>query len=140
VSRENLTDEQYIKHLEGKVAEFDWQSGEPVYTIGVDFDRTLATYDPDQGQELGKPIPIMVARVKDWIKEGKTVVIFTKRAARSDQIGLIQDWCEENGLPRLAVTNVKLPELKEIWDDIAVSVEKNTGKFLDANNGQDKTH
>jgi hypothetical protein len=140
MSRDNLTDEQYIKHLEGKVAEFDWTSGEPVYTIGVDFDRTLAYYNPEQGQVLGEPIPAMLARVKDWIKDGKTVVIFTKRAARSDQIPLIQEWCVKHGLPRLAVTNVKLPELKEIWDDISISVEKNTGAFLDANNGQDNTH
>jgi hypothetical protein len=136
----NLSKDQYIKHLEGRVAEFDWQSGEPVYTIAVDFDRTLAHYNPSQGQELGEPIPSMLARVKDWIKDGKAVVIFTKRAQRTDQVELIQDWCEKHGLPRLVVTNVKLPEFKEIWDDIAISVEKNTGKFLDANNNQDNPH
>jgi hypothetical protein len=81
----NLSKDQYIKHLEGRVAEFDWQSGEPVYTIAVDFDRTLAHYNPSQGQELGEPIPSMLARVKDWIKDGKAVVIFTKRAQRTDQ-------------------------------------------------------
>ena len=125
--------DEYIAHLEGKLAEMEWETKEPLYTIAVDFDRTLATYDPDNDIELGEPIPLMMERIRRWLAEGKVVVIFTKRANRSQEILRIQDWCEKYGLPRLSVTNVKLPEFKEIWDDIAISVERNTGKYKNAN-------
>lgn len=48
--------------------------------IGVDFDGTLATYTKWEGPTVvGEPIPLMVARVKQWIAEGKDVRIFTAR-------------------------------------------------------------
>jgi len=45
---------------------------ETVQWIGVDLDGTLAEYGDWIGIEhIGKPIPLMIARVKSWIAEGK---------------------------------------------------------------------
>ena len=99
--------------------------------IGVDLDGTLAEYHGWKGSHhIGKPIPTMMERVKGWIKEGKKVKIFTARANNPSFVSLVKDWLEENGLPRLDVTNKKDPSMEEIWDDRAVHVEKNTGRVI----------
>jgi hypothetical protein len=110
-------------------------------SIAVDLDGTLAHYDHWRGaHHIGAPIPLMVARVKEWLAQGKEVVIFTARitphpdfpsevnraGAGTDRI---QDWLEAQGLPRLPVTNIKSPRFDEFWDDRAVSVQPNTGRI-----------
>lgn len=102
--------------------------------IGVDLDGTLAYYDSWKGIEhIDDPIPEMLIRVKEWLSRGKTVKIFTARVSvpeptKSEVIGYIQDWCQEYGLPRLEVTNVKDFGMIELWDDRAVGVVPNTGR------------
>jgi len=52
--------------------------------IAVDLDGTLAYYDSNRGLSLdyiGPPITSMLVRVLGWLREGKTVKIFTARAA-----------------------------------------------------------
>lgn len=102
--------------------------------ILVDFDRTLATYKdwPTNGPSLGAPIPAMVERVKRWIRDGREVRIFTARAAENNpRVGedtvAIQNWCREHVGSILPVTNKKDFKCAAIWDDIAVTVEPNTG-------------
>lgn len=101
--------------------------------IGVDFDGTLSQYDGYAGPlEFGPPVPKMVERVKKWIDRGHEVKIFTARYAdvewRDRIVSALQDWCEEVGLPRLEVTNVKDLAMLELWDDRAVRVKMNTGE------------
>lgn len=97
-------------------------------TLAVDFDQTLAFHKPGMGiGVLGKPITRMLKRVKQEISKGREVVIFTARGGQAKQVALIQDWLEEHGLPRLRVTNVKLPEFEEMWDDRARQVVANKG-------------
>lgn len=127
--------------------------------IGVDFDGTLFEYfEWTTWNAFGKPIPLMINRVKDWISEGHEVRIFTAR------IGLpILDWqgkpfhnairknvcqvsaklysdlmmaeaialhCEKHiGCP-LKVQNWKDVDMIEYWDDRAIQVEANTGRAL----------
>lgn len=68
--------------------------------IGVDLDGTLAEYDGWKGpSHIGKPIEPMVARVKEWLKEGKDVRIFT---ARVFPLGLIDK--HEVITPKFAIT------------------------------------
>lgn len=102
--------------------------------ILVDFDRTLATYSnySTQGANLGTPIPPMVERVKRWLAAGWDVRIFTARAARTNpRVGedtiAIQNWCRAHVGSILSVTNEKDFNCAAIWDDLAVSVEPNTG-------------
>lgn len=117
--------------------------------IGVDLDGTLAYYTHWQGaHHIGKPIPAMLARVKAWIAQGKTVKIFTARVgpppAGSSNKEILQRevdrkrfdvawaaWCDENGLPLLEPTATKDYGMIECWDDRAVQVVPNTGETIE---------
>lgn len=98
--------------------------------IGVDLDGTLAYYSGWRGlNHVGKPIPVMLARVKHWLEEGYVVKIFTARASEGEKgILPVKKWLVENGLPDLEVTNQKDFAMVELWDDRAVQVVANTGK------------
>lgn len=115
--------------------------------IGVDLDRTLAYRKHDGSHNgIGDPVPAMVERVKNWLSNGQKVKIFTARVAglfepdarklyrRGDsaevQVGLINEWCLKHIGQVLPVTAVKDSYCKEIWDDLAVRVEENTGRRL----------
>ncbi len=104
--------------------------------IGVDLDGTLAVYNGWGDGKIGKPIPLMLKRVKNWVDEGQTVKIFTARASLSgrtqaeleEQLGEIRDWLENNGLPRnIEITCTKDFRMIELWDDRCVQVVPNTG-------------
>lgn len=110
--------------------------------IGVDFDRTLATY-PDQNDYsinitpwLGTPVEGMVNRVKRWhIDLGLNVKIVTARVAHSQpdrlaQMQAIGYWCEKHLGFTLPVVSEKDYHMVELWDDAAVAVERNTGRRL----------
>lgn len=105
--------------------------------ILVDFDRTLATYESweTNGSSLGRPIQAMLDRVKYWLDMGKDVRIFTARAAannprRESDIAKIEDWCVEHVGQVLPVQNWKDFTTEAIWDDLAFSVEPNTGRIV----------
>jgi hypothetical protein len=101
--------------------------------IGVDLDRTLAHYEKWVDiYTIGEPIPKMVRRIKHWIREGKTVKIFTARASQEpieDISKAIGDWTEKHMGTRLEVTCRKDMYMTQLWDDIAVRVEVNTGEI-----------
>ena len=117
--------------------------------IGVDLDGTLAEYNGWKGiAHVGEPIQPMVDRVKRWLRDGKTVKIFTARvgdqnvashageedtstdAALQKTIKTIEDWCEEHIGQKLEITRTKDHGMTELWDDRAVQVEKNTGRVI----------
>ena len=107
--------------------------------IGVDLDGTLAIHDEWQGLEhVGAPVPAMVAHVRRWLADGWDVRIFTARANPAGQtpeefkrtIRTIETWCETHLGRALPVTCEKDMFLQELYDDRAVQVEKNTGRFL----------
>lgn len=101
--------------------------------IAVDLDGTLAHWDPHEtydASKIGKPIMPMLERVKRWVKEGKEVVIHTARVGDEGAFPHIHAWLREHGLPELRITNKKLKEAGEFWDDRAVAVERNTGRIL----------
>ena len=113
--------------------------------IGVDLDGTLAFYDRWRGEtHIGEPIPLMVERVKKWLKKGIQVKIFTARvaeAANNDDgsmhdvalvIAAIELWCDQHIGQKLPITNKKDFGMIELWDDRAVQVIPNTGKPVDA--------
>lgn len=101
--------------------------------IGVDLDGTLAHYNGWQGIEhVGAPIAPMLARVKAWLAEGRSVKIFTARVSCSEPERTIAEraihkWLVSHGLPRLEVTNAKDFGMVEVWDDRAIQVIANTG-------------
>jgi FMN phosphatase YigB (HAD superfamily) len=115
--------------------------------IGVDLDGTLAHYDGWKDGAVGPPIPLMQARVKEWLAAGVEVRIVTARVSVPQGLGqeaayermkdikrqreLIGAWCEEHLGQRLAVTNQKDFAMIELWDDRCVQVEANTGRRMD---------
>jgi hypothetical protein len=104
---------------------------------GVDFDGTLAQYpNEEDGWPIpGKPIPLMVSRVKRWLANGEDVRIITARvsdpSSRRKHIGLIEEWCCVHIGQVLEVTCSKDFEMIDVWDDRAVQVVPNTGWRVD---------
>jgi hypothetical protein len=109
--------------------------------IGVDLDGTLAVYEGWQGaHNIGAPIPLMVERVKDWVRQGINVRIMTARVfsdgtpERNRDVEVSRDliaaWCLEHLGFRLPVTCTKDYGMVELWDDRCVQVIPNTGQAL----------
>lgn len=106
--------------------------------IGVDLDGTLAEYHGWKGLDhIGEPIPAMVARVREWLREGRTVKIMTARVSRdagtsvSLAKGYITSWCYTYLGQALEVVCEKDFSMLELWDDRAVQVILNTGLRAD---------
>lgn len=96
--------------------------------IGVDLDGTLAYHNKFRGIDyIGKPIPIMLYRVRKWIEKGYRVKIVTARASEPEGIPPVRAWLKKQGLGDLEVTNEKDYDMIELWDDRAVRVLANTG-------------
>jgi phosphoglycolate phosphatase-like HAD superfamily hydrolase len=100
-----------------------------------DLDGTLAYSESGNAYHdltvIGEPIPNMIAIIKEYINAGKTVKIFTARAEMREEnpgvIAAIENWCEKHIGMKLPISNVKDSGLKELWDDRAVAVQRNTG-------------
>lgn len=122
--------------------------------IAVDLDGTLAEYHgwPADGS-IGKPIPLMVERVKGWVAEGKDVRIFTariwplgtdeawgieRRAQVEKQVALITEWCQQHVGQSLPVTCVKDHKMIQLWDDRAIQMLPNTGQTVGEALGEEK--
>jgi len=109
--------------------------------ILVDLDGTLARFTQCGTEHIGKPIPAMVKRVKQWLAEGKEVRIFTARMAGHllrdlktgeiiDALTPIEQWCKKHIGQVLPVTNVKDYGMIALYDDRAIQVEMNTGRLI----------
>jgi len=103
--------------------------------IGVDLDGCLAVYNGWGGIcSIGEPVPKMVARVKEWLRQGYRVKIMTARASDPDPdaIPTIRAWSLKHLGVELEVTATKDYEMISLWDDRAVRVYQNTGEVLHA--------
>jgi len=108
--------------------------------VGVDLDATLAFYEGWIPNHIGAPIPAMVDRVKEWLKQGKKVKIMTARMAHDEdgqEAKRIGDWTELHCGQRLEATCSKDYGMIEQWDDRAVRVMANTGMVSDGNDVED---
>ena len=93
--------------------------------LGVDFDGTLAHYDHYRGEShVGEPIEPMVKKVRQWLRDGKEVRLFTARKPNP----ALRRWMKEHLGEVLQITNVKDQHMQALFDDRAVNVERNTGK------------
>lgn len=95
--------------------------------IGVDLDGTLAEYEGNMGNGIGRPVRAMLTRVKDWQAAGVEVRIFTARACDPSQIPHIQKWLSDAGIGGLKITNAKDFDMIALYDDKAIRVKRNTG-------------
>lgn len=100
--------------------------------IAVDFDGTLATYQPGQWPAVGEPIPPMVERVKSWLAKGIEVRIITARVAPmyedwDVETAKVKTFCRTHLGQELTVQAHKCGGMLELWDDRAVTVVRNEG-------------
>lgn len=103
--------------------------------IGVDLDGTFAHYEKWVSiYHVGEPVPAMLERVKRWRAAGQKVKIFTARVddGNPTTLKVIQDWSLKHVGEVLPVTNIKDSQMTELWDDRAITVEKNTGRIIAA--------
>lgn len=119
--------------------------------IGVDFDKTLAYYESGTfNGPLGAPIPAMLRRVQEWLKNKQEVRIFTARVSHngtakrmmeaSRERRKIEDWCKLHLGCIIPITCEKDARMNELWDDRAVQVLPNTGMSLqEVNEAQART-
>jgi hypothetical protein len=99
--------------------------------IGVDLDGTLATFHRWRGLGyIGKPIPVMMTRVRGWVEAGYEVKIVTARASIEEGISPVKAWLAKHGLPDLEVVSGKDFDMIELWDDRAIQVLPNSGKAV----------
>ncbi len=99
--------------------------------IGVDLDGTLAHYNGWRGlQHIGKPIPLMLERIRQWQANGFTIKIMTARASVPGGVPPVEAWLKKYGLEGVEVTNMKDFDMVELWDDRAIQVIENTGKAV----------
>ncbi len=103
----------------------------PEIWTGVDLDGTLARYDRSfSSDQIGEPVPAMMALVKKMINHGIRVKIFTARAQDPEQLPIIKKWLKKNNLPELEITNTKDYYMQRLYDDRCIQVEKNTGRLI----------
>lgn len=120
----------------------------PAGWVGFDLDGTLAHYDHWRGIEhIGDPVPAMVDLVKQYLKAGVEVRIFTARVAREldlfndestkadyEEADLVRTtigkWCEQHIGQLLPVTCSKDMHMALLYDDRCFQVEQNTGTLI----------
>lgn len=107
--------------------------------IGTDLDGTLSQHHDELNvaEEIGPPVPEMLARVQGWLALGWEVRVVTARVSsglskefRSKQHKLICDWTERHVGTMLLATAEKDFNMIELWDDRAWRVEHNTGRRI----------
>lgn len=113
--------------------------------IGVDLDGTLAEWNDQTGPSyIGPPVPAMVNRVKAWIDAGRQVKVVTARMGVEkgmDAYMTIRTWLSthlgRSYADQISITNQKDLGMLALWDDMAVTVERNSGRPLIPGFGED---
>lgn len=134
----SMKDEHTYKNFN---KETDW--------IGVDFDGTVHRRPMDKPfSELGEPIPAMLERIKYWLSAGMKVKLLTARVSDTparniapedipafiaEQRSILSSWCKQHIGQELEITSSKDAFMYQIYDDRAVTVERNTGRILGIN-------
>jgi hypothetical protein len=106
--------------------------------IGVDLDGTLAHYNSGQWPQIGDPIALMVERVKTWHARGIPIRILTARAGITADHVRIQAWCQQHLGFTPPITDKKDFDMILLFDDRAIGVKSNTGRYDAAGAAADK--
>ena len=102
--------------------------------VFVDFDGTLAKQETNgYCREIGEPIFPMIEIIKEELKKGSEVKIFTARAsAWNDNLEKIdiERFCVKYFGQVLPITAIKEHYIDVYYDDRAIQIEKNTGRII----------
>ncbi|MCK5695737.1 MAG: hypothetical protein KAH62_03905 [Desulfobacula sp.] len=121
---------EYSIHSSDQPLDYSYNELPKIWT-GVDLDGTLAYYDRMSSyDEVGEPVPAMLVLVKKMINNGIRVKIFTARVQDPEQLPIIRKWLKDNGLPELEITNIKDYNMRMLYDDRCIQVERNTGRLI----------
>lgn len=111
--------------------------------IGVDLDGTLAHYDKWLAlTHIGEPVIPVLQRVRQKLAEGYEVKLFTARVhgVTGERLAEFMQawtrWSQKHIGVVLSVTCIKDSQMIEMWDDRAVTVEKNTGRMARYEDGE----
>src|ERR1039458_4205115 len=91
--------------------------------VGFDFDGTLAEeVKPFNPAKTGKPIPKMLDLLKEYLRQGATVKIFSARVGAAP-VGreAIDKWCMKYVGRKLPITDKKDHLMTKLYDDKAVN-------------------
>jgi ADP-ribose pyrophosphatase YjhB (NUDIX family) len=101
---------------------------------GVDLDGTIAYHKAWKGPtHVGRPINgDALKQVKEWLKHGEKVKIFSARASHPESIKPIEDWCLKVFGQKLEITDRKDENMIDALDDRIFHIKENTGKILGA--------
>ena len=91
--------------------------------ILIDMDSCLAHGEGRDTDPIGEPYSEIVDLVKQWIRDGQEVRIFTARATTQAGTDNVATWLERHELPPLKITNVKDYDCALILDDRARQVK-----------------
>ncbi|WP_374536663.1 hypothetical protein [Chitinimonas taiwanensis] len=94
--------------------------------IAVELDGTLAEYNDQQPHQIGEPLARMLALVRGWLNDNKTVKIVTGRAKNPSELSRVNSWLNEHGLGGLEVIAWD-DDMVCIWSSRAMRVEHNKG-------------
>lgn len=111
--------------------------------VGFDLDGSIAHDEPGaswSGNSIGEPIPEMIALIKAYLAKGAEVRILTARASTysTDSIRAVKLWTEKHIGQQLEVTASKDYDMWCLYDDRAITVERNTGRILVNYESQEK--
>jgi hypothetical protein len=106
--------------------------------VGFDLDGTLAVQEPWMGpDQIGAPVPAMVERCQQYLRDGVPVKIMTARMSepspvvRDRVLRAIHEWTQLYVGQALPATNIKDYGMIRLYDDRAVQVEHNTGRIIE---------
>lgn len=137
---EDLTENSLLENNDKVITE-PKEKEEPWY--GFDLDGTLAASEPGEFAgtvNIGTPIKKMIDVVKEYLSQGKKCKIMTARAHAAERdnnkeiLIAIEKWCKEHIGQVLEITCVKNSSMKELWDDRAIAVCRNSGNGIKYDN------
>ena len=99
------------------------------HTIFVGLDGTLSHQSEDASAEdkIGDPVKPMLERVRKWIADGKSVMVFTARAETAGGMLAVRFWLDAHDLQTVGVTDKITRDADEIWSCRAVGIMLNKG-------------
>ena len=107
--------------------------------IGFDLDGTLAQWiEGSSINEIGEPIPLMIAKAMEYLNKGTKIKIVTARVNEPNdpvfvkvQTELINEWCIKNLGRVIEITSSKDFYMFYMYDDRCKQVITNTGQLLE---------
>jgi hypothetical protein len=105
-------------------------------TIGIDFDNTIASADPDNPSEIGPPEPGAIEALKEIHRRGFHIVLLTCRALKQwkdTDIPKVEAFLKEHGIDDIIVNITATKPVAMMYiDDRAINYNGNWDAIIKA--------